>query len=417
MLPRIDTNRLLVTEVQAPSAIVAIDATKQEVLSKLSQLVVGKQLFGEITSKLNDGTFLVRLLNTTVRLTLPTNLNTGDKVTLKLTSLTPNPTFSLVQHGSDMQEFNSTMDGTLVKANVELSKKDNGASMIENTPTSLQRSTLHSTENKSIHLTIDSISTGKNIVSAPNLLNTSLEQKLMTNSTPTNFSNAAQLLSRISQENTAKNAPKAITSLHTLLNIQDIDKPPAVLVKQLSQSLHTIVSTSGLFYESHVANWVKGKHSLEDLKREPQSLTANSSPLEISNDPSTSLPTDLTKLIQLQIATLEEQKIAWQGAFTPEIPMTWHISHQENTPKEPLSDGQENKLWQSVLHLELPTLGKITATIHLQNNNVQLHLKTDLIKTSKHLNNQYPVLAESLNIVNAKIESFTVNLVDTNNNE
>ncbi len=40
--------------------------------------------------------------------------------------------------------------------------------------------------------------------------------------------------------------------------------------EQLAQKLHDTISQSGLFYESHVTEWVKGERTLPDLMREPQ---------------------------------------------------------------------------------------------------------------------------------------------------
>lgn len=58
MLPGVDNLPRPVSTTEALSAAGSIGGIKQDVVSKLDQLVIGKQVQGEALSRLNDGTFL-----------------------------------------------------------------------------------------------------------------------------------------------------------------------------------------------------------------------------------------------------------------------------------------------------------------------------------------------------------------------
>ncbi len=85
-------------------------------------------------------------------------------------------------------------------------------------------------------------------------------------STPEQLGSMARLLSSMSQQ-----APeKAYVRLAQSAPIWD--KPQPTESKQLAGLLHEALSNSGLFYESHQAQWLEGVRSTAQLLHEPQNL-------------------------------------------------------------------------------------------------------------------------------------------------
>jgi len=86
-------------------------------------------------------------------------------------------------------------------------------------------------------------------------------------STPEQLGSAARLLSSLSQQAPEKAYVRAAQSAP----IWEKTQPPES--KQLSGLLREALSNSGLFYESHQAQWLEGTRSTAQLLHEPQNLT------------------------------------------------------------------------------------------------------------------------------------------------
>ena len=85
-------------------------------------------------------------------------------------------------------------------------------------------------------------------------------------STPEQLGSAARLLSSMSQQAPEKAYVRAPQSAPLW------DKPQPTETKQLSGLLREALSNSGLFYESHQAQWLEGSRSTAQLLHEPQNL-------------------------------------------------------------------------------------------------------------------------------------------------
>ena len=86
-------------------------------------------------------------------------------------------------------------------------------------------------------------------------------------STPEQLGSAARLLSSLSQQAPEKAFVRAAQSAPLW------DKPQPTETKQLSGLLREALSNSGLFYESHQAQWLEGTRSTAQLLHEPQNMT------------------------------------------------------------------------------------------------------------------------------------------------
>ncbi|WP_148715874.1 flagellar hook-length control protein FliK [Chitinolyticbacter meiyuanensis] len=165
--------------------------------------------------------------------------------------------------------------------------------------------------------------------------------------------------------------------------IPDGNLDPAAIASRLAGAM----SESGLFYESHQAEWVNGQRSLQALLREPQAQLRSSLPMHqeegsrdvradtrignvveqlLRGDARTSPEAEamLKGLVQQQLDTIEQRPVVWQGQAWTGQPLKWQLQ-LENERGE---DGQvdtEAQRWQTWLNLELPRLGPVAITATL----------------------------------------------------
>ena len=85
-------------------------------------------------------------------------------------------------------------------------------------------------------------------------------------STPEQLGSAARLLSALSQQ------PPEKASVRTMQTTPLWEQPQPPESKQLAVLLRETLSNSGLFYESHQAQWLEGARSTAQLLHEPQNL-------------------------------------------------------------------------------------------------------------------------------------------------
>ena len=96
MLPRADIGGTRpVGRIEGATPATAPADARQETFNRLAQVAIGKQFQADILSRLNDGTFLVRVADTVARMNLPAGMRAGDSVKMTLVSADPRPTFLL----------------------------------------------------------------------------------------------------------------------------------------------------------------------------------------------------------------------------------------------------------------------------------------------------------------------------------
>ncbi len=213
--------------------------------------------------------------------------------------------------------------------------------------------------------------------------------------------------------------------------VQSMPDQTAALVSRLKEAL----SNSGVFYESHQARWVTGHTTLESLRNEPQGQLP-SSPTPATVDPKNAqnientsgaatltkglpsnamqtgieapgdrselmklptgqpLPQDIVRIVQQQLDGLSNQNFLWQGQIWPGQDIQWEISDQGS--EKSIAD-PESMRWKTSLHLDLPTLGGVSAAIKLgQNNTVQVELTTNQQGSESQLQAHLGQLADNL---------------------
>lgn len=157
----------------------------------------------------------------------------------------------------------------------------------------------------------------------------------------------------------------------------------------LSGALAQTLATSGLFYESHQAEWVAGSRDLAQISQEPQALltlgtparesaatvvaTELSSAVTAQHAGQTIDPRTLT-LVQQQLAALDGARVALQIEIWPQQWMQWEIDeHQPGAGREP----DMPPSWNTQLRLDLPHLGELKAALTLAGDGLHIRLETD----------------------------------------
>ncbi len=239
-----------------------------------------------------------------------------------------------------------------------------------------------------------------------------------------------------------------------------IEGPPgetAVLAQKLSSAL----SESGLFYESHQAQWVSGERPLSDLLKEPQGqlpATAQAegrappsgSPMPASNvqtdaggtasmpgarAPSGSLgvatpsarpgaqsggaPVNAAgakdaqpahpatvPIVQRQLDALDQRALVWQGQVWPGQTMQWRIE-EEGGQRSGQENSEENP-WKTHLNLTLPRMGEVNATIALGAKGVRLDVSVAGRGSAETLKRASPALAGALSAAGLPVLSLVV---------
>lgn len=216
---------------------------------------------------------------------------------------------------------------------------------------------------------------------------------------------------------------------------------------QLAPLLRQALGQSGMFYESHQAQWVMGARDTASLMREPQAQAATAqtaagrptgTPAPATPTPSAAapgaqaaaaeageqasaasraavdeaapvranpIPERLLPLVHQQLDALATNQYVWQGQAWPGQQMEWVI-------EDPERDGREGEAsdpgWNTTLRLTLPRLGNIEAQMHLTAAGVALRLRTDDETTIAALDANAAALASALEAANVKLTGLVV---------
>ncbi len=179
-------------------------------------------------------------------------------------------------------------------------------------------------------------------------------------------------------------------------------------VPQLAAALKDALANSGLFYESHQAQWVRGERSTAQLLVEPQNQPAQqqttgteSSQSKIPADSGLPIAKELIPLVQQQLHTLETHQLTWTGQVWPGQQMQWEIQGQP----EHQSRQTDERQWSTEMELAMPKLGDVHARLIFGQNGLQLTLHAADEQSAKLFNLKLPALA--LNLNNAGVHLIT----------
>lgn len=163
----------------------------------------------------------------------------------------------------------------------------------------------------------------------------------------------------------------------------------------VSQQLKAAISQSGLFYESHLHEFVEGHRSLAELKQEPQNK----------------LHYLMQSLLPQQLHILEHQRLSWHGEVWSNQQMDWdiYVQNQQNKENDAYGNEDEQATIASDLTLHLPQLGKVTAKISLRDGRMRIEFLAEQEKALRLLKEKSPALASAIESNGQRLESLTLN--------
>jgi len=199
-------------------------------------------------------------------------------------------------------------------------------------------------------------------------------------SAPLRLSGAARLVGDLIRETAARNEEAAVRSAAPLL------VSPPTGAEPLAHALSAAIGNSGLFYESHLAQWALQERSQAALASEPQAawthgVAADGVQTGLAATDATAPPvlqhgnvhTDAAlPLIRHQLHALETRQVAWSGDVWPGQPAQLHIAQDEQGDASAAAPA-----WRTHLTLELPSLGKLDVTLALQGNSLRLQVRAE----------------------------------------
>ena len=189
--------------------------------------------------------------------------------------------------------------------------------------------------------------------------------------------------------------------------------------KLLAAGLRETLGKSGLFYESHQAQWVRGERSINQLLDEPQNrLTGKALPLsagdpraaadntavargqadipaqaKVAVDTAQPIAKELVNLVQQQLHTLEQHHLVWMGQVWPGQQMQWEIQGQ---PERQSRQQQDERQWSTEMELSLPGLGDVHARLVFAESGLRMTLRAADPATVGVFNSALPKLKNSL---------------------
>lgn len=134
----------------------------------------------------------------------------------------------------------------------------------------------------------------------------------------------------------------------------------------IAQAVRDGIAHSGLFYESHQADWVAGARDIESLKQEPQARPPSQSD---SDDRTVPL------IVRQQLDLIDGQALQWRGELWPGLPLQLSISKDEQQPTpSPADQSDTEPAWQTMLVSTLPALGRISARLRIEGERLWLDI-------------------------------------------
>ena len=132
---------------------------------------------------------------------------------------------------------------------------------------------------------------------------------------------------------------------------------------EFAQAMQAEIESSGLFYESHLAEWIDGRRSLGKLLCEPQAQPGFH---DRSDDGSTSVS---SALVREQLQALQASQLALVGPIWPGQEAYISLGQQPSSESD-----RSGRIWCARLRLDLPTLGRIDVEIQLRGADLAIKL-------------------------------------------
>jgi hypothetical protein len=170
--------------------------------------------------------------------------------------------------------------------------------------------------------------------------------------------------------------------------------------RALAEAVRHGLVHSGLFYESHLADWVEGERTLEAIRREPQAQSPGQGPAGLPED----APAPL--ILRQQLEILDGQPLQWQGELWPGLPLQLAVRRERQPPPKD-STPEPPPAWQTTLASTLPALGDVVARLRIDGDRLQLAIRASDSATAALMSSQAAALRDALAAAGLQLQSFS----------
>lgn len=340
-LPRIDAQgpRPVGPVDQAHAAIPVGDA-RQEVFDRSMQSLVGRTVPVAVLAKMADGTFLVRVAGNPARMALPEGAQPGTEIPLKVLPGDPRPSFQLT----------GGLPTTPLTYSAGAAAPLPGGAELEQLPTA-----------DVAKMAVKGLAPG---ATAPAPTALAVDPKTAPQLSPTGRVLGDVMAAVLKQ-------PQQAASVQASAPIANA---PTGDPQKIASGLENAIGKSGLFYESHLAEWAGGARPLAELKGEPQMATGRQAMEAVR--PGVPLDPATAQMISQQLTTQEQGRVTWQGQLWPGQAMQWDIEKDAPEGGRNGSDQEGASMpWRSKLTLRFAALGELGASIVLAGDQVHIRLQ------------------------------------------
>lgn len=366
---------------------------------------LGKAVRADVVSKLSDGSYLVRVADTTARMMLPPGTQPGTALQMRLLAITPRAAFQLdaEQAGGKTQVVYADA-GDLPAAAPARAAPEGGAQVHISSATLAQARADASLPGGAPEAAAAQAAQGPRshaavLLSRAPLIAASQLPTLDATSVPAQLSEGARMIGDVLASAARNPAPPTAV----LAPLPLLDPGVAPDARHLAHLLKDAVGRSGLFYESHLREWNSGQRELADIKNEPQNQ--GPAPRHPAADPASA------GFVNLQLQTQEEGRVAWTGQLLPGQPLEWDVT-REPADEDSRPGAEDDGAWRSGLKLRFKGLGDIGASIVLSGGHIHLKLDTGSGQTASLLRSHAGALATAMEAAGAPLGSFSVRGAD-----
>lgn len=410
MLQRLDAGATPVTPVARADPSAAIGDTRQEAFQRSLRSMLGQPMRGEVLSRLTDGSYLVRVNGTAARMMLPPDAKLGAEIPMTLLAVEPRPTFRVGEPGAGRitvalahadaapdapgaEPDVVTLAHTVAEAEAELAapppRPGSAKAPADAAPPAAGRA--------GAAVIGGPASLAATLLSKAPLTPSALLPGFDPSAPPAALSKAAiAIASALTQAESGPGAPLAIAGKSALMA-----DPANSATAQLAQTLHEAIGHSGLFYESHVAEWAAGQRALPELQQEPQMRQA-AAPPGVPADPGLAS----AQLINLQLHVQEQSRVQWQGEAWPGQKMEWDIEREAGGGAD--GDAAEPTLWRSNVRFEFAGLGTVSAALLMVGGALQIDLRAASPDSAGALRSQAGALEQALAAAGAPLAALSI---------
>ncbi|WP_442035103.1 flagellar hook-length control protein FliK [Pseudoduganella sp. RAF19] len=436
---------------------------RQQAFQRALQNLVGQTVSAQVLSKFNDGSYLVRVADTNARMLLPSNVQAGTSLPLTVVAADPRPTLQigagnpnageaavlytegkpLPPMAEDTARLPSQDTSTLSQAGrqaaqqaaqgqtpgqpgaagqpgvppqaAQLAQAGQQGAAQAGLPAGADAEAAAQASGTGAQAGAQAAGTRPQSAAATLLSKAPLTPSeqlppLDKNTPQPTLSPAARAISTaLSAAYTTPGVPVTINGKTPLSD----GGPPDTA--KLDQNLKQALGDSGLFYESHVAEWAEGKRPLQDLQREPQmqrmAQAAAQTPAEAANKLLNGPDLSAAQMINQQLHTQEQGKVIWQGQAWPGQPMQWEIERDRRDGGKQQERGGEREsepVWRSGVRFRFPMLGKVGAKVTMVGEQVHIQVESGSEDTAATLRAWASMLQGAMDAAGAPLASLTI---------